>query len=76
MSYYSRVRKTVEEIFSGFGPIYSKRAYRIRANSFYKLYNTLFPHSHNPTKNVATIPNRPILLKSKLSQAFRFLQVV
>ena len=45
-----RIRKTVEEIFSGLGPTYSKRAYRRHTDSFYKLHDKLFPRNPNPTK--------------------------
>lgn len=37
-----RQRKTVEEIFSSLGPTYSKRAYRMRTDSFYKLHDLLY----------------------------------
>ena len=68
-----RQRKSVEEIFSSLGPTYSKSAYRMRTDSFYKLHDLLCGCNPNPNKRKrGATQNGPIASKSKLSMALRF----
>lgn len=71
-----RQRKTVEEIFSNLGPACSKRAYRMRTDSFYKLHYLLCgtnPSCNKRKRGVAS--NSDIASKTKLIMALRFLPV-
>ena len=71
-----RIRKSVEDIFAGLGPVYSRKSYRMRTDSFYKLHDMLFAHNPYPNKRKNGVTtNGPITSKSVLSQALRFLPV-
>ena len=63
----------MEDIFAGLGPVYSRKSYRMRAYSFYKLHDMLFAHNPYPNKRKNGVTtNGPITSKSVLSQALRF----
>ena len=68
-----RIRRSVEDIFAGLGPVYSRKSYRMRTDSFYKLHDMLFRDNPYPKKRKNGVtPNGPITSKSVLSQALRF----
>ena len=68
-----RIRRNVEDIFASLGPVYSRKSYRMRTDSFYKLHDMLFGRNPYPNKRKNGVTsNGPITSTSILSQALRF----
>ena len=70
-----RQRRSVESIFAEYGPIYSRRAYRMNVDAFYYLLDIIKPYmpgrSDGSSRGGATW-NGEIGMDLKLSVALRF----
>ena len=77
-----RKRHCVSDMFTGLGPIYTRRSYRMTDNEFWKLYrffSTYYPKKTNCKRkrsnigsNPDSIPNKKIDLSLQLGVAIRY----